>query len=380
MAQLTTLVCSPTPRAIRSAIEQVENPSAAMVFLPGNTNSSAFKSAFTDLPIPVAFTTTAGHFTEKGRCDAQAAVAVLGEVSVEGCFSDGLLEPKKSGHELAGAFSEWTKSAVRAEMPHSISLILLDSLAGTGLRVVDELRRATRPHQVIVGGAAGDNGLFKETTVGLSGNLSAQGAAVLHTFDKSKWGVGLGHGLRPATGKMLVTSAKDNVLKTIDDKPAFEAYRDFAKSRGVDLTPDNCGQFMIKNELGVFFFDELRFARAPLGVGEDGSLTLAAPIKPGSTICILDGDADAMLEAAWAAANEAKVALGSKPAAGVLIFDCICRGLLLADRFQEEIQVIQECFGDVPVAGFLTYGEIARYGGKMQGWHNTTAVVVAIPA
>jgi hypothetical protein len=27
----------------------------------------------------------------------------------------------------------------------------------------------------------------------------------------------------------------------------------------------------------------------------------------------------------------------------------------------------------------LTYGEIARYHGRLEGWHNTTAVVVAIP-
>ena len=35
---------------------------------------------------------------------------------------------------------------------------------------------------------------------------------------------------------------------------------------------------------------------------------------------------------------------------------------------------------DVPVAGLLTYGEIARFKGRLEGWHNTTAVVVAIPA
>jgi hypothetical protein len=32
-----------------------------------------------------------------------------------------------------------------------------------------------------------------------------------------------------------------------------------------------------------------------------------------------------------------------------------------------------------PIAGFLTYGEIARYSGRLDGWHNTTAVVAAIP-
>jgi hypothetical protein len=37
------------------------------------------------------------------------------------------------------------------------------------------------------------------------------------------------------------------------------------------------------------------------------------------------------------------------------------------------------CSPDVPMAGFLTYGEIARSHDKLDGWHNATAVVVAIP-
>jgi hypothetical protein len=32
----------------------------------------------------------------------------------------------------------------------------------------------------------------------------------------------------------------------------------------------------------------------------------------------------------------------------------------------------------VPVAGFLTYGEIASYSGRIDSWHNTTAAAMAI--
>ena len=41
---------------------------------------------------------------------------------------------------------------------------------------------------------------------------------------------------------------------------------------------------------------------------------------------------------------------------------------------------MRSVFPGVPIAGFLTYGEIARYSGRLDGWHNTTAVVTAIPA
>lgn len=125
---------------------------------------------------------------------------------------------------------------------------------------------------------------------------------------------------------------------------------------------------------------EVHRARAPLAVGDDGSLTCAADVAQGVSICILDGNPANMVAAAKAAATEALKNLeGAKPA-GVLLFDCICRGMILKDQFAEEISAIRSVLGDVPIAGFLTYGEIANYQGKTDGWHNTTAVVVALPA
>ena len=64
----------------------------------------------------------------------------------------------------------------------------------------------------------------------------------------------------------------------------------------------------------------------------------------------------------------------------MLLFDCICRGAILGDEFDQEVRAIRAVFPEAPMAGFLTYGEIARYSGRLDGWHNTTAVVVAIPA
>lgn len=69
-----------------------------------------------------------------------------------------------------------------------------------------------------------------------------------------------------------------------------------------------------------------------------------------------------------------------RPCAGALVFNCICRGELLGVNHVRELNAVREVLGDVPIAGFLTYGEIARYAGKREGWHNTTIVIAAIPA
>jgi methyl-accepting chemotaxis protein len=96
-------------------------------------------------------------------------------------------------------------------------------------------------------------------------------------------------------------------------------------------------------------------------------------------VSILDGEVDSMIAAAAEAAREAKDALGGRRPAAAIVFDCVCRGMILGDDFGREIDAIRGQLGDVPVLGFLTYGEIARYPGRASGWHNATAVVVAIP-
>jgi hypothetical protein len=53
--------------------------------------------------------------------------------------------------------------------------------------------------------------------------------------------------------------------------------------------------------------------------------------------------------------------------------------MILKDRFNWEVAAVRDVFPGVPIAGFLTYGEIARTHEVLEGWHNTTAVVVAIP-
>jgi hypothetical protein len=136
---------------------------------------------------------------------------------------------------------------------------------------------------------------------------------------------------------------------------------------------------MIANELGVHFFERIGRARAPLSVGPGGSLVCAAEVPRGSMVSILDGDPESMVSAAREAAEEARDSLGGGPAAGILLFDCVCRGMILKTDFRREVDAVRSVFPDVPIAGFLTYGEIARSHDKLDGWHNATAVVVAIP-
>ena len=327
--------------------------------------------------------TTAGEFTEAGLThDGVAAFLVSSdELSHHVRFASGMkADPHGVALELCQEFDQLKARAFARDRLRATTILLTDGLAGTGEQTLKAVSEATGPFQQIVGGAAGDEGGFVATGVA-AGELSGNdAAAALHLFGAQAWGVGVGHGLEPASDPMVVTRAEGNVVYELDGRPAFEVYRQHARQRGVDLTPENAGPYLIGNELGLYFFDEVATARAPLAVGADGSLSCAAEIPSESTVCILAGEPEKMVVGARHAAEEARDNLNGAEAAGVLLFDCVCRGMILEGGFQKEIEAVRSVFGDVPVAGFLTYGEIARYRGRFGGWHNTTAVVLAVPA
>jgi hypothetical protein len=266
------------------------------------------------------------------------------------------------------------------EPGHLTTVLLTDGLSGTGEALVADLYDRARGSAQIVGGAAGDNGKFATTFVGAGDRVASDAAASMHIFSAQPWGVGVNHGLRSTTKQMRVTRACGNVVFELDGEPAFDAYVRHAAARGIALTQATAASYLISNELGIHFFGRVIRVRAPLALGAEGSLTCVAEIPQGSMVSILDGEPLSMVEAARSGALEAKERLGPSAPAGVLLFDCVCRGTILGDGFDREIEAVRSIFGDVPIAGFLTYGEIARYRGRLDGWHNATAVVVAIPS
>lgn len=93
---------------------------------------------------------------------------------------------------------------------------------------------------------------------------------------------------------------------------------------------------------------------------------------------MMEGDAGSVLDATDAACGDSLTALQGHPPLGMLAFDCIARrGVLGEQRVKAEISRLAENAGGAPVAGFYTYGEIARTRG-MRGFHNQTLVVLSI--
>ena len=371
--------------AARMAIEEMRGAVASFgfVFASPSLNLEDCLRATRELArgADIVGCSTAGEITERGLTHGGVAVLLIAsEGQHRTAMAHGVTAaPEKAAKELCEGYrAEFDKARARGFIS-STTLTLVDGLSGAGERFVQSIVDNTEPLHQVAGGAAGDEGKFVATHVGNGKGAATDVAAAVHVFGRTPWGIGIGHGLEATTQKMRVTRAKGNVVSEIDGRPAFSVYQEHAKKRGMEISPASAGEYLIANELGIIVAGKVTRARAPLSVGSDGSLTCAAEVPQGSFVAILDGEPHAMVAAAREAANEALVNLQGREPAGVLLFDCICRGMILKDGFQREIDAVRSVVGDVPVGGFLTYGEIASYSGRVESWHNTTAVAVAIP-
>jgi len=326
---------------------------------------------------------SAGEITERGL--TQGGISAMLMSSDEMAYSikavSGVSQDHaKAAQALCRDLDAATASAKDKGLANSTTLLLADTLTSPAEWLVTAMRRLSKPHHRIIGGAPGDDGALKATHVGVPGNVGVDSAAALHLFTRQAWGIGVEHGLRPVTEKKTVTRAHGAVIEEIDGKPAYQMFDDYIREKGLHVPPDKRVEFVIRNELGVFFFDDVCKVRAIHQIRDDGALISTGEIPEGSSICIVTGDPEALVAASRRAAQEARQSLKGTRAAGVLVFSCFCRTLILGSEFKREIEAVREIFPDTPISGFVTYGEIARFSGRLDGYHNTTIVVAALPA
>ncbi|HVY49260.1 MAG TPA: FIST N-terminal domain-containing protein [Minicystis sp.] len=326
---------------------------------------------------------TAGEFTERGDAKGSTSLfALAGDYRVHAGMGTGLKDAPERAVEqaLEGLPKEVTG------YPHRTAILLLDPLAGNGEEATLIASSMLGADVRLAGGAAGDD-LHMEQTVVSAGRRAASDAIVLAMiFSKTPLGVGASHGHRPVSQPLRVTKASGNVVREIENRPAWDVWIEQTRARaaeqGIDvgsLKRGEEGSYLLRYEAGLAAGADAFKIRAPLSRADDGSISFACGIPEGSVIRITESVAARQIESAREAARRARAQLGGNKPAGAIVFDCICRNLILGDAFSTAVRGISEELGGARVAGFETYGEIALDVGDMSGFHNTTSVVLAFP-
>ena len=327
--------------------------------------------------VPLIGCSTAGEIATDGPAEASVVVTALGG---EG-FSVGTALATGAAHDLRGAGATAARCLNSVEdRPHRVVLMLTDGLAGDQQEIVRGAYQVLGAGVPLVGGSAGDDLKMKRTFQLHGDQVHTDAVVAAGIASDAPFGIGVRHGWRKVGEPMLVTRSGGNRVYTLDDEPALDLY--LARLGLTGLAPaDQSRLAMIAqtHPLGLsrrIGEEQIRFVSG--GDFEERSLTCIAEVPQAGLAWIMEGDADSVLTATDAACRDSLAALGGRPPLGMLAFDCIARrGVLGDDGIVGEIGRVAASAGGAPVAGFYTYGEIARTHGTT-GFHNQTLVVLSI--
>jgi hypothetical protein len=320
---------------------------------------------------------TAGEIASSGPGDAGVVITAVG--------GDGIDVTTAVAHDasrdLRGAGETAASFAVRGgDRKHQVLLMLTDGLAGDQQEIVRGAYSVVGAGTPLVGGCAGDN-LRMEQTFQLYGDRVLSDAVVAAAISSdAPIGIGVRHGWRRVGEPMLVTASDNNRVHEIDGRPALDVYLErLGVPDAARTDPAAFTAFASTHPLGLASRGEEHHVRFISGADfEDRSLLSIAEVPTGGLVWTMEGDADSVLEATDGACADALAALDGTPPLGLLAFDCIARrGVLGSNGIEDEISRIAENGDGAPVAGFYTYGEIARTRG-IAGFHNQTLVVLAV--
>ena len=207
----------------------------------------------------------------------------------------------------------------------------------------------------LVGGLSAAEGSFPQiagavTEGGLSGVLF-QGALPV--------AVGLSQGCTPIGAVREITEAEGNVIKQIDGRPALEVFkedigellaRDLRRIGGYiyvafPIAGTDTGDYLVRNLTGID--------------PERGWIAVGEMVEAGRTLMFCRRDHEAATQDLRRMLNDLKRRGGEHPKA-VVYYSCIARGPNLFGSDSEELKIIREELGDLPLAGFYANGEISN--------------------
>jgi hypothetical protein len=327
--------------------------------------------------VPLIGCSTCGEIATDGPAESSVVVAAVGGDGFS--VATAAAEGASTDLRVAGAKAAGCLASVE-DRPHRVLLLLTDGLAGDQQEVVRGAYGQLGAGVPLVGGCAGDDLRMTRTSQLFGDRVLTNAVVAAGIASDAPFGIGVRHGWRKVGEPMLVTRSSGNVVHTLDGEPALDVYlqrlevSEAARSSGEELA-----RIALIHPLGLSRLTAEEHVRF-IGGGNfvERSLRCIASVPQGGLVWIMEGDSESVLDATDAACRDSLRGLDGRPALGMLAFDCIARRGVLGDQgIKDEIDRVAVISQGAPLAGFYTYGEIARTHG-MNGFHNQTLVVLSM--
>jgi hypothetical protein len=325
--------------------------------------------------VPVIGCSTAG---EIGPGPAQSrgvvVVALGGDFTVATTHAAGLREgAREVGERVARGLLPLPDTRYRA------TLMLTDTLAGDQQEMIRGAYGVLGATIPLIGGGAGDD-MRMETSYQFHNGRILQEAVVAATIGSDDpIGLAVRHGWRRSGDAMVVTGSAGSEVHTLDDRPALDVYLErHGAPPGIETDPSAFVEFALTRPLTIARRGDAA-VRHVLGADPASrTLTCGGGIPRGAAAWLASGGVESTLAATDAACADAIGQLGEVPLLALLVFDCVGRRAVLGEEgMLAERRFMAERAGIAPLAGFYSYGEIARTKGVV-GFHNQTVLAVAL--
>lgn len=227
----------------------------------------------------------------------------------------------------------------------------------------------------IVGGAAADNRILARTFQIANGHVYTNAVIGVWIQTKEPIGIGIGHGWKPKSQLLRVTQAKGSVVEQLNGRPALQMYLDSLGVTKEELSTSRISTLGIDHPLGMISSEGDFEIRHVLGL-EDQSLICFGNVRDGSLLSVMEANEEDLLSASAQAVKQAFEKRG-EDASLALVFSCVARSVRLQERVLQEWEGMKGAVPEIQLAGFYTYGEFARFDGKV-GFYNGTVVCLIL--
>lgn len=235
-------------------------------------------------------------------------------------------------------------------------MVFSDGLNVNGSELAAGIAAAVGAPVPIVGGLAADGERFEATLIGVDDRLGANRVAAVGLYGQAiRFGHGTDSGFVPFGPRRRITRAHGNVLFELDGRPALDLYKRYLGDEARSL-PGSALHFPL------LVWDPAdpssAVVRTVLAIdSRQQSLTFAGSVPEGHSAQLMRSTLERL---ASGAANAARLARSRNEQAELaLLVSCIGRRLVMGQRFEAEIDAVQEALGrQLPFLGFYSYGEI----------------------
>jgi hypothetical protein len=364
-------------RAARAALQDTD-AKLLIVFAAEHHDLDALLGGINETSggVPLIGCSTAGEIGPAGPLESSVVVTAIGGpgFTVQTAVATGATGRQREAGAEAAAAADGLSAA-----PYQALLLLVDGATPEQEDVLRGAYGVVGASIPLVGGCAGTRDESRPTQ--LYGDRVLTDAVVAAAIGSdAPIGIAAGHGWTKVGDAMTVTGSRHGRVLSFNDEPALdvylrrlgapvEAYTELSAFRAFAATRP----LGIRRRSG----DEVRDVHGEPSF-TDRSLHCGGEITQGGLVWCMEGDAESALQSTDAACQDALVALDGRPPLGLIAFDCVSRrGLLGESGVAEEVRRIAKHADGAPVAGFYTWGEIARTRG-INGFHHQTLVVLAV--